>query len=231
MLRTIWNDILNLFYPRQCVVCKKLLAPVETYLCISCTSDLPCAHYHEYKGNQLFRVYADIPQIQEAAAFLIYEKHGPAQVIIHNFKYRENNLLAEYLGQIASRNMHDDGLFNDVDLLVPVPLHPKKEFQRGYNQSFWIARGMANIYNYPINSHSLYRKIHTVSQTNKSLVERKLNTENAFAVRDAHTLAGKHVLLIDDVITTGSTTIACIQALTTVPDIRISVFALAVVPL
>jgi ComF family protein len=192
---------------------------------------LPCAHYHEYAGNQLLRLFADVPQIQEVAAFLIYEKSGPVQAIIHNFKYRENHLLAEYLGQIASRSMHDDGLFEDVDLLIPVPLHPRKEFQRGYNQSFWIASGIASVYNYPINSRSLYRKIHTVSQTNKSLAERKLNMGNAFAVRNAHALAGKHVLLVDDVITTGSTTSACIQALTTIPDIRISIFALAVVPL
>jgi ComF family protein len=179
----------------------------------------------------MLTLYAGFPQIREAAAFLLYEKEGIAQKLIHRFKYHDNKKLAEYLGKIASLDMHADGLFQDVDFLMPVPLHPGKERQRGYNQSYRIACGMASVYRFPVRNDVLYRKVYTMTQTRKSRYERHLNTENVFEVKDAQTCAGKHVLLIDDVITTGATSIACIEALTmAIPDIRISVFSLAMVP-
>jgi ComF family protein len=179
----------------------------------------------------MLKLYAGIPQIREVAAFLLYEKDGVAQRLIHKFKYHDNSSLAKYLGRIASLGMNTDGLFRDIDFLIPVPLHPKKERQRGYNQSYWIAHGMAAVYRLPVRNDVLHRKVYTTSQTRKSLYDRHLNTENVFGVKDAHTCAGKHILLIDDVITTGATSIACIDALTAaIPDIRISMFSLAVVP-
>jgi ComF family protein len=225
----LWNDLLNLFYPNLCLICRRQLADFEPHICLYCLCDLPCARYHKRPDNPVLKLYAGIPQMREAAAFLLYEKDGTAQTLIHNFKYYNNKALAEYLGLIASQEMKTDGLFCDVDFLVPVPLHPKKERQRGYNQSLWIARGMAAGYGIPIRNEALYRKIYTISQTRKSHYDRHLNIEDVFGVEDGQAFAGKHVLLIDDVITTGATSIACIEALTGIPDIRISVFSLAIV--
>jgi ComF family protein len=179
----------------------------------------------------MLTLYAGFPQVREAAAFLLYEREGIVQKLIHEFKYHDNRKLAEYLGEIASPEMRADGMFRDVDFLIPVPLHPRKEWQRGYNQSYRIACGMASVYRLPVRNDVLRRRAYTMSQTRKSVYERHLNTENVFDVKDAHACAGKHVLLIDDVITTGATSIACIEALAAaIPDIRISVFSLAVVP-
>jgi len=178
----------------------------------------------------MLKLYAGVPQLKDAAAYLFFDKDSRVQTLVHDFKYHDNSKLAEHLGQLAAHDMKADGMFGDVDFLVPVPLHPKKERQRGYNQSFCIARGFASVYEIPVREDLIRRKLYTLTQTRKSLYERHLNTEEVFAVNDATPFAGKHILLIDDVITTGATSLACIDALMTVPDIRISVFSLSVVP-
>jgi ComF family protein len=225
------NDLLSLFYPRLCLICRQSLIDFEQHVCLHCLcNNLPYARYHKRPDNPALKLYAGIPQIREVAAFLIYEKDSYVQKLVHDFKYRDNSSLAEYMGQLAAYRMKADGLFRDVDFLTPVPLHPKKERQRGYNQSLRIARGMASGYGIPICDKVLYRKIYTTSQTRKSVYERHLNIENVFDTKNGHLFAGKHVLLVDDVITTGATSIACIEALTAaIPDIRISVFSLAMV--
>ncbi|MDR3268913.1 MAG: ComF family protein [Tannerella sp.] len=228
---TIWNDLLQLFYPRQCLLCENLLIEGEKQICLYCLCDLPHTNYHKRPDNPMAGLYAGIPQIGETTAFLFFEKEGYTQTLIHALKYYGNKQLAEQLGRSASLKMKPDGFFHDIDCLIPVPLHPKKERRRGYNQSEWIARGIASVYQWPVNREILCRNIHTATQTRKSRYERHLNVEKIFTVKDSRALAGKHVLLIDDVVTTGATTIACIETLAKVPDIRISVFALAIVPI
>jgi len=226
---TIWIDLLQLFYPRLCLLCGNRLIEDEQPLCIHCFCDLPRTNYHKFPDNPMHKLYAGIPQIQETTSFLYFEKGGYTQTLIHSLKYYGGKHLAEQLGHIASREMKPaDAHLPDV--LVPVPLHPLREQKRGYNQSEWIARGFASVYQRPVDRETLYRDTHTGTQTHKSSYERHLNVENIFRIKDPRVFAGKHILLIDDVITTGATTIACIHALATVPDIRISVFSLAVVP-
>jgi ComF family protein len=229
MIRTLWNDLLNLFYPRLCLLCEQPLIDQVPHICLHCLCDLPYILYNKYPDNSVRKLYAGIPQIRETAAFLHYEKGGYVQTLIHDLKYHDNYELAEYLGRMAGHGMKKDGLFSDIDYVAPTPLHPKKERQRGYNQTYWIARGIAAIYCRPVNNEVLYRKVYTKSQTRKSRYERHLNIENVFDVKETHIFEGKHILLIDDVITTGATTIACIKALTTIPNIRISVFSLSTI--
>jgi ComF family protein len=177
----------------------------------------------------MFKLYAGIPQIHEVAAFLLYEKKGYTQSLIHSFKYKDCKKLATYLGRIASSYLKADNLFGETDLLVPVPLHPQKEKKRGYNQAEWIAKGVAAVYGKPVISDILYRKTASATQTKKSRYERHLNVETIFALHETKTFDHKHILLIDDVVTTGATSIACIEALTVVPGIKISILALSVV--
>lgn len=228
-MQTVWSNFLHLFFPRLCLLCGKPLIENEQHLCLHCLYELPRAPYHKRPDNPILKLYAGIPQLQKAAGFLLYEKDGHVQSLVHSFKYRNNKKIAEYLGRIASFELQEHGLFDDIDFLVPVPLHPKKERKRGYNQAEWIARGIASVCNRPIISNTLYRKTHTTTQTSKSRYERHLNVENIFSLHETETFEDKHVLLIDDVITTSATSSACIDVLTTVPNIRISLFTLSIV--
>ena len=228
-MQTIWNNFLHLFFPRLCLLCGKPLIESERHLCLHCLYELPRTNYHKRPDNPILKLYAGIPQLQKAAGVFLYEKDGCVQSLVHSFKYRNNKKLAEYLGQITSFELQEQGLFNDIDLLVPVPLHLKKERKRGYNQAEWIARGMASVYNRPVISTILYRKTPTTTQTSKSRYERHLNVEKIFSLHETETFENKHILLIDDVITTSATSLACIDTLTTVPNIRISLFALSIV--
>lgn len=229
MKPTIWNNFINLFYPNLCLLCEKPLVEHEQQLCLHCLYDLPRANYHKRPDNPMLKLYAGIPQLQNAAGFLIYEKEGKVQSLIHSFKYRDNKQLAKQLGRIAACELETNNFFNNIDLLVPVPLHPKKERKRGYNQSEWIARGIASLINKPIISDILLRTTHTKTQTSKQRYERHLNVEKIFSLRNAEPLEHKHILLIDDVITTGATSLSCIDALVNIPNISMSLFALSIV--
>ncbi|MDR2120262.1 MAG: ComF family protein [Tannerella sp.] len=230
MLRTFTNDFAELFYPSLCVVCGRRLTASTPHICLSCLCDLPQARYHERAENPMMKLYAGFPNLREAAAFLIFEKDGVARKIVHDFKYHHNKSLAEFMGRIALQAPDAAKLFRDVDFLIPVPLHPKKERQRGYNQSYHIARGIAAARRLPVRNDMLYRKIYTPTQTSKSHYDRYLNTEDVFAVKNARTCEGKHTLLVDDVITSGATSVACLCTLSAIPNMRVSIFSIAIVP-
>ena len=223
------HDFLQLFYPRLCLFCQKKLVENEQHLCLHCFCDLPHTNYHKRTYNPVLKLFAGMPCINEIGTFLLFERNGKVQNLIHSIKYYGNKQLAKYMGRIAAAEMKTDGLFNGIDMLMPVPLHPKKERKRGYNQAEWIAKGIEEVYHYPIQKDILCRQIDTATQTSKTIYDRHRNVEEIFVVKNAELLAGKHILLIDDVITTGATLSACIKTLTDVPDIRISIFSLSVV--
>lgn len=222
-------DLLYLFFPRFCLYCGKRLNEDEQFLCLHCFCELPRTHYHRRTDNPAMRLFAGFNQIDEIAAFLFFEKDGNVQHLVHALKYHDNKQLAKYLGKIAALEMKADGIFAHIDMLIPVPLHPRKERKRGYNQAEWIAKGIEQVYHCPINKDLIIRNVNTVTQTRKTIYERNLNVEEIFSVTNAAALSGKHILLIDDVITTGATLRACINALNVVPDLRISIFALSAV--
>jgi ComF family protein len=224
------NNLINLFYPKVCLLCKKTLVKGEEFLCIDCLSDLPRTNYSKYKVNPVKDLFAGYSCISEISPFLFFEKEGDTQRIIHSIKYYGNRKLAEFMGRLAALELSSSGFFDDIDVIIPVPLHYKKERKRGFNQSECISRGISSVCNCKIDAQSLIRTVHTKSQTRKSLYERHVNVEKIFQVVDSDALTGKHILLVDDVITTGATTSACIDALLLEAlDITISIFSLAVV--
>jgi ComF family protein len=225
----ILNDLVNLFYPRLCLLCQNPLIENERHICLNCLYDLPETHYHTNKNNPARALFAGFPQVNEATAFLFFEENGKARQLIHSFKYHGNKPLAEFLGRIAAIKLKEDGFFASVDTLIPVPLHPGKEKKRGYNQSRLIANGISSVYGCGMDTTTVKRVANTDTQTRKSVYERHVNVEKIFQLTNAETLFGKHILLIDDVITTGSTTSACIETLSEIPEIKISVFSLAIV--
>lgn len=162
----------------------------------------------------------------EVNVFLVYEKGGAVQKLIHQFKYYGNRGLAWQSGRLAALELN---CFGDVDLLLPVPLYRMRKWRRGYNQSEWIAKGMASVLGKPVNTNCLKRKRKAATQTRKTIYERWLNVENIFESENEESLKGKHILLVDDVITTGATISSCIRVLGDIQGIRISVFALSAV--
>lgn len=227
-MRKILNDLLNLFFPKLCMICQTPLIGGEEHICLKCLCDLPRTGYDFLQENPVTYLFAGKVPVYRATAFLHYEKGGHVQQLIHSLKYHDNREIGFRLGRMAGLRYGKAILSEGPDVLLPVPLHPKKKRQRGYNQSEWIARGLNSILKLPVDTTSLRRVKETETQTRKLVYERWQNVQNIFAVTDAKALEGKHILLIDDVITTGSTIGACAEALLTVPGVRVSVVVMAI---
>lgn len=226
---TIWNNLLNLFFPNVCKLCRRPLVAGEEQVCLKCLCDLPHTGYHKQTDNPVEQLFFGKNRIEHATAYLRYEKGGKVQTLIHSLKYHDNQELGYLLGRQMARELQaDHSPIGSVDLLLPVPLHPRKKRQRGYNQSEWIASGIRSVWNIPIDTRNLIRVTYTNTQTRKAVYDRWLNVRSIFQVIHPEALQGKHVLLIDDVITTGATLSACAQALSAIPGIRISILALSV---
>lgn len=178
--------------------------------------------------NPVCRLFEGKVSFVAATALLHFTKGGSGQKLIHSLKYHGNKKLGYELGRMAATAYRETGLFDTVDLLLPVPLHPKRMRQRGYNQSEWIARGIQSVIGIPVDTSSLSRIKKTESQTRKQIFERSENVEDIFRLSNADALKNKHVLLLDDVITTGSTISACAKAMKAISGIRISILGIAV---
>lgn len=175
--------------------------------------------------EQLFRGKIEI---QDAYAFFYFTKNGDYRNLIHKIKYYGEKRCGQYLGYLFATELLTDKKLLDIDIIAPVPLHRSRERHRGYNQSEWIAQGVANATGKEMRPHLLCRKRKNESQTHKSLYERWLNTRLSFYPQEADDIEGKHILLIDDVVTTGATLLACAEALLEYKNCKISFLTLAI---
>ncbi len=223
-----FSDFFNLLYPDLCVVCSENLLRNEQHICLSCLGSIPKTNYHNQPDNPIEKRFWGKVPIYRATAFFFFQKGSSFQKLLHALKYKGNKEIGERIGKYAAVDLLDSPDFCVVDYVIPVPLHPSKYKKRGYNQSEWIAKGLAEVLGVPQNTNTLVRVRENTTQTKKSVFERYENTEGIFECTDNTTFAGKHVLLVDDVLTTGSTLEACIQALLCCKDIKVSVFTLAV---
>ena len=199
----------------------------EQHLCINCLLDLPRTHYEREPNNLLMQHLMEWPEVIRATAYFYYYKEGKYSSLIHHLKYYDHPEVGTYLGRLAATELKASGFFDGIDLIISVPLSKKKQRQRGYNQCDYIARGISEITGIIICTDCIERSVNTDTQTAKGRIERWKNTEGIFRITNAETLKGKHILLLDDVATTGATLHACISTLLTVPGVRVSVFALA----
>lgn len=227
-MKTILNDLLDLFFPRLCLLCQNPLVEGEEQICLHCENDLPYTYFTDLETNKVCRLFRGKTPLVAATALLHFQQDGHGQALIHSLKYRNNPKLGYTLGRMAAIKNKDTGLFDSVDLLLPVPLHPAKKRQRGYNQSEWIAEGIRSLTGIPIDTTSLSRTKKTESQTGKKRQERARNVEGIFRLNDTEALENKHILLIDDVITTGSTLNACAEVIKKIPGIRISILGITI---
>ena len=200
----------------------------EGGLCVECQLHLPETDYARRAGNATECRLAGRVPFAAAMSLLVFTMGGTAQQVVHNIKYREGRKLARVMGRRMGQALADGGRFASADMLLPVPLHRSKERRREYNQSALLCQGMADVLGLPVETRALRRTVRTATQTHKSREQRATNMQHVFSLRHPQRLAGRHVLLVDDVLTTGATLAACWEALQAAPGLRISVATLAI---
>lgn len=223
----IWSDWWELFFPRYCVACGMRLSKSEECLCVKCLARLPRTYLHLKKGNEMEKSFWGRFPIERASSFLYYSKGGDVRKLLYELKYYNNRQVGVVLGKFMAAEMQACGFFEGIDAIVPIPLHPRKVRMRGYNQSRALADGISEIVGIPVLTDWLVRSHYTETQTRKSQYERWINVDGAFSCSDLHCMEGKHILIVDDVFTTGATIIAGADALKGVRNLRISVLTLA----
>lgn len=221
------EDFLSLFFPELCCACGDHLVSHEYQLCTSCLYDLPYTSFHLQVDNPVARQFWGRIPVKSAFAYLYFHKQGKVQNIIHHLKYKNRPLLGNLLGEMCGRELRNNELASSIDFIIPVPLHPSRLKSRGYNQSHCIAEGLATVLQVPLGDKYLFRSKSTSTQTHKGRFERFENMVEVFSLNKAEDLVGKHVLLVDDVITTGATLEACALPLLNVPGLQISILAMA----
>lgn len=224
-MKNIFHSFLNLFFPDLCVVCNDRLTEGEQHICTDCLILLPRTNFHLQPDNRLEQFFAGRIPFQHIAAYAYFVKGGSIQSIIHELKYKRNPQIGTYIGQLCGENLRDSSFIADVDILVPVPLHPKREKERGYNQSLEICKGISEVTGIPIDSNTLIRKVNNKSQTKNSRFDRWKNVEDIFSITDSTAFQNKHILLVDDVITTGSTLESCAKEILKCGGARMSIYA------
>ena len=222
MQLTWFNAIIGLFYPSVCAACGNTLFKWESLVCTRCRSFLPKTGYELNEENPLARLFYGRVRLKAVTACFFFSKEGKVQHLIHELKYKGNADAGVFLGHELGKSIKEAPLFQGIDYLIPVPLHPKREKERGYNQSMMIARGISEITGIPIGEKFLVRSVNTATQTHKTKEERWKNVKDIFEVQHSERLESKYVLLIDDVLTTGATLEACTLKLSSVPGITIS---------
>lgn len=223
------QNLSDTLFPRYCVVCRRRLTAGERFLCASCLLHLPLTRLKGRKNNLVERILWDeVVRTERANSFLYYTKGSDYSEIYFGFKYFGNPRLATYVGELVARDLLTTDFFTGIDYLIPVPLAPKRERQRGYNQSEYLARGIARMTGIQILTQVVVRVVSTGTQTNLDFDERRKNVDRIFEVRDVARLENRHLLLVDDVITTGSTMRALARCLLAVPGVKVSVVSLAV---
>jgi len=223
----IFDDLFSLFFPNLCLGCGQPLIRGEETICSICHFHLPKTYFHNDGDNALNRAFWGRVNVEAVAAFVYFQKGSTVQHLLHQLKYKGKYEIGVRLGRWYGQDLRYADVFKNVDLIIPVPLHPAKQSKRGYNQSRMFAEGLAAEMKAKLEDRCLYRKVNSKTQTRKSRYNRWENVENIFAVKNPERIREKHVLLVDDVITTGATLEACAQVLLQVPGVRVSIATIA----
>ncbi|NLP57643.1 ComF family protein [Lutibacter sp. B1] len=221
------GDIFNLFYPDVCLCCNEYLTENESDICITCRHDLPLTNFSFEKDNLVEKTFYGRIPVENATALFYYLKKGKIQQLIHQLKYKKHQEIGVFIGDWLGDEMNESNRFNTIDCIIPVPLHSKKLKKRGYNQVTSFGKSLSEKLNIPYFENILVRISSTKTQTKKLRFERWKNVEELFSVENNSTLENKHILLIDDVITTGATLEACYKALSNIKNLKISIACMA----
>lgn len=225
--KDIADDFLSLLFPRLCLSCRNLLVRGEVVLCTDCLVSMARTNFHLKRDNTLEKIFWGRCMVERAAAFSVYNRGSRIRKLIHLLKYKGRKEIGIALGKLYGSVLVESEFMDGIDLMLTVPLHPSRLRKRGYNQSDFIARGLSEKTHVPVIGNILIRSSASSSQTKRGRYERWENVSGLFIVRNADKIAGKHLLLVDDVITTGSTMEACVNALHEAAEVTVSVIALA----
>lgn len=227
LTRTYLHDFVSLLFPELCAACRETLVANEHIICTDCMFNLPYTNFHLQADNIVAQQFWGKMNVEAAFALFYFTKGGKVQNLLHQLKYNGQQDVGKLMGKMAGEQLLKNKVFNSIDYIIPVPLHKKRLRERGYNQSECFADGLAEKLNAAVEVGNLVRQRATSTQTRKSRFARFENMQEVFAVTAPEKLKGKHILLVDDVITTGSTLEACGSELLKIPGLKLSVATVA----
>lgn len=223
-----WIDpVFWLYFPKNCPACGRPLRLFGANICGRCSQNLPETHFFEAPNNPIEKIFYGRLPINAGAAAWYFHKNSALQALLFQLKYKSNKDVGLFIGKQMGALLAASERFSSIDALVPVPLHPQALSKRGFNQAALICEGIGQVWHKPVLTGAIARTKHTSTQTKQTRAERWDNMEDAFTIKDPTSINGKHLLIIDDVITTGATIEACGKTLLTIKDVRVSVAAAA----
>ena len=223
MLKEIRDSLLHLAFPHICEGCGTDSLQDNALLCLHCLSSLPSTNFCEHADNPIEKIFWGRMPVYSATALYYFTKESMMQHLVHQFKYNSNKEMGRYLGELMGWSLLESKRFTSIDALIPLPLHKSKERLRGYNQSKLLCEGIAKVLQKPVLTEVVARPEETESQTRKNRIERWENMQGKFRLTEASAIEGLHVLLVDDVITTGATLEACGREILQAKNVRLSV--------
>ena len=227
LFKEIFRDFVSLIYPNCCLACANSLIKGEKLICTRCISQMPQTNYHQDDFNPLKARLSSRIQLCHAMALFKFSKSGKVQSLLHALKYKNQPELGIHLGVMYGHRLAESSLANAFDIIIPVPLHRSRKRKRGYNQSAKFAEGMSQSLKIPFSDNIVERIIKTETQTRKSKLNRWENISDVFRVKNIDAVQNKSILLVDDVVTTGSTLEACANCLLQVGCTRLSIACIA----
>ena len=223
----MFQSIINLFFPKACSGCNAILLVNESVICTDCRHEIPLTNHHNIPNNEMLLKFYGKLDLVHASALFYYQKRGIVQELIHKLKYKGHQEIGESIGYWCAEDLKNNAALKDVDFIIPVPLHPKRFKKRGYNQVATFAEALSKSMQIPVKELILIRDKNTKSQTKKNRIDRAQVVSNIFSVGTTTDFEGKHFLLIDDVITTGSTLESCGREVLKIPNARLSIVCMA----
>ncbi|MBQ4801670.1 ComF family protein [Aquimarina sp. MMG015] len=222
------SDLAYLFYPIYCAACDNPLYKNERILCTSCRHKLPLGNFHKVNAKKIEKVFYGRAKIENATSLLVFEKDSLVQNLIHNLKYRGREEIGKELGVWLGQELSQSSVYQNIDTVIPVPLHPKRLRERGFNQVEKFGQEIAEKLNAEYVDFVLKKNSYNKKQSKNSRNTRWINTSETFGIQNESLLANKHILIVDDIVTTGATLEACIQVLKSIPGIKISIATMAI---
>ncbi|MCW3079118.1 phosphoribosyltransferase family protein [Segetibacter sp.] len=225
-MRSALADFIHLFYPHVCAGCGSDIIDIDRQLCLYCISQLPSTHFFNQPGNPVEKNFYGRLNVVNAASGYFFTKHSLIEAVIYELKYKGNKLIGFEMGERLG-HLLANSRFNDIDIIIPLPLNAQRFKKRGYNQAEVLSEGIGSIWNKPVVANAVIRNVNTETQTHKGRISRWENMDGVFAVAEPSIIQDKHVLLVDDVVTTGASLEACGAEILKVSGAKISIATLA----